>query len=198
MVKITAFVVYLMMRFLWVSARKKYHYLTPIEESQSMGVCWHSELLMSTQMYRKIRPRHSTSAIISLHKDGELVARIMSYFSIKPLRGSSRKGAHRVLLQAMRVLEQGEEVLVTPDGPRGPRYQMSDGILSLAMKSDLPIVIINYLPSSYWQLKSWDRFLIPKPFARIDFYIQSVSIGGMERDEAREFLRLKMIENALP
>lgn len=195
---IAAFLIYLLMRFLWFTSRKKFHTLTPIDHDQVTSVCWHSELLMSPQMYRKVRPHQSASAIASQHKDGELVTRILSHLSIKPLRGSSRKGASRVLLQAFRMLKEGEEILLTPDGPKGPRYHMNDGILGLAKKSKLPILIINYRPEKYWQLKSWDRFVIPKPFTKIDFYLQSVSLEGLELDEARDFLRNKMLEHALP
>jgi lysophospholipid acyltransferase (LPLAT)-like uncharacterized protein len=197
-IKTAAFLVYLLMRFLWFTSRKNFHYITPADQEHVMSVCWHSELLMSPQMYRAIRPHHSASAIASHHKDGELVTQILSFLSIKPLRGSSRKGASRVLLQAIRMVEQGEEILLTPDGPKGPRYHLNDGILGLALKSGLPIIIINYRPKHYWQLGSWDRFVIPKPFTRIDFYLQSVSLDGMSRDQAREFLRSKMVEYALP
>jgi lysophospholipid acyltransferase (LPLAT)-like uncharacterized protein len=96
------------------------------------------------------------------------------------------------------MLKEGEEILLTPDGPKGPRYHLNDGILGMALKSKLPILIISYQPEKYWQLKSWDRFVIPKPFTKIDFYLQSVSLEGMELDEARDFLRSKMLEHALP
>ncbi|MEA3419957.1 MAG: lysophospholipid acyltransferase family protein [Campylobacterota bacterium] len=195
---LASFLIYLLMRFLWFTSRKEFHYLTPVEHEHVTSVCWHSELLMSPQMYRKVRPHQSASAIASRHKDGELVTRILSYLSIKPLRGSSRRGASRVLLQALRMQREGEEILLTPDGPKGPRYHLNDGILSLAMKSGLPVLIINYQAKKYWQLKSWDRFVIPKPFTKIDFYLQSVSLEGLELNEARSFLRNKMLEHALP
>ena len=96
------------------------------------------------------------------------------------------------------MIREGEEVLLTPDGPRGPRYHLNDGVVAIAMKSDLPILIINYRPSAYWQLGSWDRFVIPRPFGTIDFYLQSVSLKGMDMEEARVFLKKKMLEHALP
>ncbi len=192
-----ALLIYIAMRFLWYSARKTYHYLTPISEDQHIIACWHSDLLM-IPIYRYIRPRRSASAIISQHKDGEIVAKTLGYLSIKSLRGSSRKGAKKVLLEAFRAIKNGEEVQVSPDGPKGPRYHVHDGAVVLAQKGNLPIMIIGYQASRYWQLKSWDRFVIPKPFSRIDFYIQSLSVKDLEVSEANALLRSKMLEHVSP
>lgn len=185
------------MRFLWFTSRKTYHYLTPIGEEQHIIACWHSDLLM-IPIYRHIRPLRSASAIISQHKDGEIVAKILSYLSIKSLRGSTRKGARRVLLEAFRAIKEGEEVQISPDGPKGPRYHVNDGAVALAQKGKLPIMIIGYKADRYWQMNSWDRFVVPKPFSRIDFYIQTLSVEGLEIPEANALLRTKMLEHALP
>jgi len=194
---IVAFVLYIIMRFIWYSAKREYHYLTPIDDRQHIIACWHSDLLM-IPIYRVIRPNRSASAIISQHKDGEIVAKVLSYLSIKPLRGSTRKGAKKVLLESMRAIDRGEELQISPDGPKGPRYHIYDGVIALAMRSKLPIMIIGYRADSYWRLKSWDRFVIPKPFTKIDFYIQSLSIDGLNLQDAKELLYTKMIEHALP
>ncbi len=186
--------VYVLMRIIWLTTSKKFHFITPIGEEQHICVCWHGELFMSPQAYRYIHKKHKASAIISQHFDGSLIADTLSLLSIRPLRGSSKKGAKKVLLEAFRAVKNGEEVLVTPDGPRGPRHSMSDGAIGLAVKSKLPIFIMNFKCSSYWQLKSWDGFVIPKPFSKIDFYIQSISLEGMELEEARVCLRSKMLE----
>jgi len=187
-------VVFVIMRLIWLTSRKRFHYITPIDDSQHVCVCWHGELLMSPQAYRKIHPSHKASAIISQHTDGEIIARTLQMLRIRPLRGSSKKGARQVLMQAFKSIQAKEEVLITPDGPRGPRHSMSDGAIGIALKSNLPIFIMNYQASSYWQLGSWDRFVIPKPFCRIDFYIQSLSLEGMGHDEAKAYLKGKMLE----
>jgi len=189
--------VYVLMRLIWWSSRKTFHYITPIDDSQHVCVCWHGELLMSPQAYRKIHPKHPASAIISAHFDGSLIAGTLRLLKIRPLRGSSKKGARQVLLQAFKSIKEGEEVLITPDGPRGPRHSMSDGAIGIALKSNLPIFVMNYQASSYWQLNSWDRFVIPKPFGTIAFYIQSLSLEGMELEEAKAFLREKMLEHTI-
>lgn len=189
--------VYVLMRLIWWSSRKKFHYITPIDDSQHVCVCWHGELLMSPQAYRKIHPKHPASAIISSHFDGSLIAGTLQLLRIRPLRGSTKKGARQVLLQAFKSIKSGEEVLITPDGPRGPRHAMSDGAIGIALKSNLPIFVMNYQASSYWQLGSWDKFVIPKPFATIDFYIQSISLEGMNLEEAKVYLEERMLEHTI-
>ncbi len=189
--------IYVVMRLLWWSGKKEFHFITPVDERQHVCVCWHGELLMSPQAYRKIHPNHKASAIISQHFDGQIIARTLSFLGIRPLRGSSKKGATKVLLEAFRSVKSGEEVLITPDGPRGPRHSMSDGAIGLALKSGLPIFVMNYTCSSYWQLGSWDHFVIPKPFCKMDFYMQSLSLEGMSLEEAKAYLREKMLEHTI-
>ena len=188
---------YALMRFYWYTSSKRFHIEGSIPEGQCVVVCWHGELLCSPQAYRHFHKKQSASGIISRHFDGEIIANILGYFGIKALRGSSSRGAKQVLLEAFRALKKGDDLLVTPDGPRGPRHQISPGALALAMKSKLPIMTVNYIPSSYWQLKSWDRFVIPKPFGRIDFYINQLSVEGMEMEEAGQYLREKMLEHTV-
>ncbi len=188
---------YFLMRLIWFTTIKRFHYITPIDDRQHVCVCWHGELAMSPQAYRYIHKNHPASAIISQHFDGSLIAGTLHLLSIKPLRGSSRKGAQKVLLQAFRSIRRGEEVLVTPDGPKGPRHHISDGAIGLALKSKLPIFVMNFKSEHFWQLKSWDRFVIPKPFTKLDFYIQSISLEGMEFEKARAYLKEKMLENTI-
>jgi lysophospholipid acyltransferase (LPLAT)-like uncharacterized protein len=74
---------------------------------------------------------------------------------------------------------------------------MSDGAVGIALKSNLPIFIMNFTAENYWQLKSWDRFVIPKPFAKVDFYLQSVTLEGMSFDEAKAYLSERMLEHTI-
>lgn len=188
---------YLLMRFYWHTSKKTFHVEGEITQDQSIVVCWHGELLMSPQAYRYFHKKQSASGIISRHFDGEMIAKMLMYFSIAPLRGSSSRGAKQVLLEAFRALKKGHDLLVTPDGPKGPRHTISDGAIALAHKAKAPVLIVNYVPRAYWQLASWDKFVIPKPFTTIDFYLESVSLEGMELDEARKFLSDKMLAHTV-
>ncbi|MEN8727627.1 MAG: lysophospholipid acyltransferase family protein [Sulfurovum sp.] len=188
---------YLLMRFYWYTSKKNFHVTGEITQEQSIVVCWHGELLMSPQAYRYFHKKQLASGIISRHFDGEMIARILMLFSIVPLRGSSSRGAKQVLLEAFRALKKGDDLLVTPDGPRGPRHTISDGAIALAHKAKAPVLTVNYIPKAYWQLGSWDKFVIPKPFSTIDFYLENVSLEGMELDEARNFLSDKMLAHTV-
>ncbi len=184
--------IFTVMRLLWFSYRKKYHFIdNPIEE-QCIAVTWHGELLISPQVYRKLRKNQPTSAIISRHFNGELIARVLKYLNISPLRGSSNRGARRVLINSIKAINKKQTIMITPDGPKGPKYSMSDGAVALALRAKLPIMIVNYKSTSYWQLKSWDRFIIPKPFSTLDIYHQIVNIEKMGKDEAKEYLQIVM------
>jgi len=189
--------VYMLMRIVWYSTRKEFHNISEIKDGQYVCVTWHGELFMSPQAYRSIHKKNPASAIISSHFDGSLIANTLQFLHIRPLRGSSRKGARQVLLQAFKSIKSGEEVLITPDGPKGPRHSMSDGAVGIALKSKLPIFVMNFTAEHYWQFGSWDKFVIPKPFTQVDFYVQSLSLEGMVHEEAKAYLLVKMLEHTI-
>ena len=190
-------IIFVLMKLLWFTYRKRYHFIDAPIEGQCMAVTWHAELLISPQVYKKLRKHQNTSAIIAQHYDGELIARTFSFLNIVPLRGSSRRGAKSVLIAAIKALKAGSSIMITPDGPKGPRYSMHDGAVSLALRSNLPLMVVNYKPSSYWMLSSWDKFIIPKPFSTLEIYHQIIDIDGMEKDEAKEYLKDKMLQHSL-
>ncbi len=185
---------WLLMKLYWISSKKRYCIDANLDLKQYVVVCWHEELLISPQAYRHFRPNKRASGIISRHFDGEIIARILSLFGITPLRGSSSKGASRVLAEALRSLKNGEDLLITPDGPRGPRHKVSDGAIILAQKHNIPILIVNYKASSYKRASSWDRFVIPMPFCSFDIYIKSISVNTLSRQEGVELLQSEMLK----
>ncbi len=133
--------------------------------------------------------------MISEHFDGELIARVIAFFGLNALRGSPKKGGAKALIGAFRKLRSGDDIAITPDGPRGPIFSVAPGIVALAKKSDSYIVPFCYRPSRYWRLKSWDRFIIPKPFCTIDFFIgKPFKIGQMSDNEAEAFIKERMLE----
>jgi len=189
--------IFLAMKLLWLTYRKKYHFIDAPIQDQSIAVTWHSELLISPQAYRKLRRKQQTSAIISQHYDGELIAKTLKFLNVKPLRGSSKKGAKSVLIAAINAIRKGDSVMITPDGPKGPRHNMSDGAVALAQRSNLPIMVINYQTKSFWQLKSWDKFVIPKPFTQLDIYHQVITLSDIPKDEAKAYLKKQMLTYTL-
>ena len=158
-----------------------------------MAITWHGELFISPQVYRTLRKTQKTSAIISQHHDGDLIAKILSFFNIIGLRGSSKKGAKAVLIAAIKSLKEDSSIMVTPDGPRGPRHSMSDGAVALAKRANLPLMVVNFKAKSYWQLKSWDSFVIPKPFSTLEIYHQVIDISSMDKNQAKMYLKQQML-----
>ena len=123
---------------------------------------WHRAIFASTWAFR----RQNIRVITSQSFDGEYIARIISAFGYVPIRGSSSRGGARALLESRRILESGRTVAFTTDGPRGPLYVTKPGPVLLASKSGVPVVAFHIAIERVWLLKSWDRFMIPKPFSR--------------------------------
>ena len=161
-----------------------------------IAVTWHNRLMFFPLMFPK-KLRRCTSAVISASRDGQYVADLVRWMGIDSIRGSSSKKGMNAVNGAVRALEDKRYVAFTPDGPRGPRYHMSNGPIYLASRFQVPVypVAINY--SSYWELKSWDRFQIPKPFAKITLVIgEKIHIPPNLTDEEVEHWRVT-VENKL-
>lgn len=114
------------------------------------------------------RHRHEGIALlVSEHRDGELIARIAESLGFRSVRGSTSRGGGRALLAIIHDLERGGVVAITPDGPRGPPGSFAPGVVIAAQRSGVPILPIAAAARRAWRLRSWDAFLIPKPFARV-------------------------------
>lgn len=107
------------------------------------------------------------AVLVSRSKDGELIARILKKYGFNTPRGSTSKGAISAAKTLVKLLNLGVSVAVIPDGPRGPIYSVQDGIFFLSKVSKIPILPATVIYSSFWELNSWDRFIIPKPFSEI-------------------------------
>jgi len=131
---------------------------------------WHNRLLMLPPLFE--RPlRERTYAVISSSRDGQYIADFAAQFGAKSIRGSSRKHGVKVLHDAIKTIQGGCMVVFTPDGPRGPRYCMSKGPIHIASQLGIPVVALGINYSSYWSIKSWDAFRIPKPWAKLTLII---------------------------
>ena len=148
--------------------------------------------------YHKLKPNGKISGMVSNHKDGEIITRIIEYLGIHAIRGSSSKGAVKVLISAIKEIRGGDDIGITPDGPRGPRHSVADGIVAISKKTNAKILIFNCKPTKYWQFKSWDKFILPKPFGTLEFFIQEpLDISLLEMEEAKELIKEKMLLNAM-
>lgn len=126
-------------------------------------VLWHGEMLPLLYYHRN----RQIAVLVSEHGDGEIIARILSDFGFRLVRGSSSRGAARALIAVDRELRDGYDVGITPDGPRGPRHSVAPGALLAAHRAGVRMMPLAAHASAFWQLGSWDRFMIPKPFAKV-------------------------------
>lgn len=148
-------------------------------------VLWHSRFFVVPPAWNKICYGHrKTVALTSASKDGDMVARAMAVFGLGAVRGSSSRRAVAALVGLKRALQEGFDVCLTPDGPRGPRYKVQPGFIKLAESTGAPIIPIHVRFSSAWRLKTWDRFVIPKPFSRVQVtFAEAITLTrGMDAD----------------
>ena len=188
-------IIYFFIRALYLTCKKEYHVPKSISNKPYIVAFWHGEILMNPFLYKKIMKNAKMSLIISNHFDGEMIAKSISFFGFDTIRGSTSKGAIKVLKESFRKIDQGYSIAITPDGPRGPRHSVADGVVAIAQKKGLEIITFNYKASSFWQLNSWDKFIIPKPFSTLSFYAsEPFSIAGMQKDEAKDMIKQRLQE----
>ena len=125
-------------------------------------VAWHARILLLPWLYGSRR----ACVLASRSRDGDVVNRFAARFGLEAVRGSSSRGGAEAFRVLARALRAGRDVVVIPDGPRGPREMVKIGVVALAKISGAPIVPMALGASSDWRLRSWDEFRIPKPFAR--------------------------------
>jgi lysophospholipid acyltransferase (LPLAT)-like uncharacterized protein len=126
---------------------------------------WHCHLLLMPYSYRG----RQVSALLSLHRDGERIEQVVRHFGISAVRGSSTRGGAAALRGALRRMKEGHDLGFTPDGPRGPSKEVKLGVMQAAAMSGAPIQPIALAASRGKRFRSWDRFLLPLPFSRVDF-----------------------------
>lgn len=159
-------------------------------EQNGIFVFWHGRLMMMPHFRPAARTTH---VIISHHNDGEFISRILNFFHIDVIRGSSRRGGLQAFIRARTLLNAGDNVCITPDGPKGPRMRISGNVIALAQLTGKPIIPVTYSTSSGRLLSSWDRFLFAKPFANMIMrYGMPVTIPAEASADDLETLRITL------
>jgi lysophospholipid acyltransferase (LPLAT)-like uncharacterized protein len=153
---------------LWISTlRYKQIVLDPVADPTVPGQprrflysFWHETLLLPAFRYR----RTPTKVLISEHADGELIAQACRHLGLGVVRGSTTRGGAKAVREILN-LGGTKHIVVTPDGPRGPRRVVQPGLVYLAARTGLPIVAVGFAYHRCWRLNSWDRFALPWPFS---------------------------------
>lgn len=158
---------------------------------------WHNRLALCMKAYEKFGkpawPAPGLAPLISASKDGALLARVLRYFRVTAVRGSSSRRGRQALLELTSRIEEGFHVAITPDGPKGPKYRVQEGVIALAQITGAPILPTSMRVHSKWVTRSWDGFQIPKLFARCDIHVgEPLAIPREAEDAEREALRAEL------
>lgn len=161
---------------------------------------WHNRMLAVPVIYlRHYRSRKGAMVLVSRNRDAKLIGDTMARFKIGVARGSSSRGGASALMELTKCLSDGLDVNITPDGPRGPRYKLGPGIIFLAQKTGASIMPIHIEYGRCIRFKSWDGFMVPLPFSKVE-----VIFGDLERvpgeldEEAFEMARARVEESMKP
>ena len=165
---ITSHVIALILRLIYCTCRltvRNAQYREDAEAQYGAVVIafWHEVLPLAVWRYRN----SGVNTLTSYSRDGDMIARVIARFGIPAMRGSSSRGGHEALQRMTYAVQQGVTVAITPDGPRGPRRELKLGPAVVSARASAPVVPIGLAVSRCWRMNSWDRMVIPKPFARI-------------------------------
>jgi lysophospholipid acyltransferase (LPLAT)-like uncharacterized protein len=178
-------------------------YFTGDHGGRYIFVFWHSRMFVMPLVYarfyfrRKTGTARAANVLTSASGEGTLLTRIVARFGMGAVRGSSSRRGAAALLQLSTSLAEGYDVIVTPDGPRGPRHRLAPGVVFLAEKTATPVMPIEVRYTRSIRLNTWDRFEIPLPFSRVEVILHPRHhIPPLETDEAFETAR-QSLESAL-
>ena len=160
-------------------------------------VVWHGRILLMPWIAARLRRRHHgrrATVLASRSRDGALAAACAERFGLRVVRGSSSRGGAAAVRRLVHAVRHGDDVVLVPDGPRGPREHVQPGAVALAALTGAPIVPLACAARPARRLSSWDQMIVPMPFARcVVVFGAAVHVA---RDADREIAR-KDVERAL-
>lgn len=196
------FLSYIAAGFIWFvyhSNRKKFVFEPGVEtymrgERNGIFAFWHGRMMLLPAI---CPPGHKMRVLISEHRDGKLISRTIGHFGQATVKGSSSKGGKEAVSEILRALENGDNISITPDGPRGPAQVAAMGVASIARFSGKPVLPVTFAATRFKRFRSWDRFLLALPFGRIVFYVGSPMLIAENTDEEAARLQVEQAMNRL-
>jgi len=155
----------------------------PLQGKGTIFAFWHGKMVVGWLLAHKLFPAKKITAVVSMSEDGRILADALEQCGLALIRGSSSKGGEMVKQAMQDVLEQQGIIALTPDGPRGPIYQFKYGTLRLASAKRYPIIFAEINYAKTWQLRSWDRFDIPKPFSKATVTLHRIELPVFRTDD---------------
>lgn len=171
------------------------HFLETAKKEKCILVFWHNRLSPLAGIIKRYAPLFDYGALISKSQDGDLLAYLTeSYPQGKAIR-VPHHSKHRGLLSLIQTLKEGKRVLlITPDGPRGPRYLVKPGVILAAKETQAKLVPFTWTATRLWEFNTWDKFRIPKPFSKISVHFGE-PIQVLSSDSLQE--KMMTLEEAL-
>ena len=167
-------------------------------ESRYIFLLWHNRLyfmpLIVPAFYLK-----KCCGLVSMSRDGGILTDLIKSFGLQVIRGSSSRGGAKAMLEMEKKIQEGFNIVMTPDGPRGPKYQMKAGAIKLASKTGTPIIPVALNSEKHKELRNWDATQIPLPFSKLEFtYGEPISIPegvcDAEFEEYKELVNAEMMK----
>ena len=157
----------------------------------TLFIFWHNRLFLAAEFARRYRGGHPIYGLISASRDGAWLSAMFSMLGVRPVRGSSSRLGREAVTELVEALEAGCDVAVTPDGPRGPCYEMKPGALIVARRARARVVLAGFDFEASWRLSSWDGFHIPRPFSTVHMRFVEAASNDIDdsADAARELGR---------
>ena len=161
----------------------------------TLFILWHNRLFMTSEIFRRYRKGHPVHGLVSASKDGAWLAAYFAAAGMRVVRGSSSRMGREAASALVEVLRSGSDVGITPDGPRGPCYEMKPGAVIVARRARTRVVLAGMAFESAWRLSSWDGFYLPRPFSRARLRFEEVPAEALiDRDEAVRRLGARLNE----
>ena len=165
------------------------------ETPPAVMIIWHNRILTFTSFYMRYLQERRLATLISASKDGAWLAGFVKKLGFRPVRGSRFNRGAQAVRDLITASKEGLDIGVTPDGSRGPLYDMKPGALKVALKTGAPIILLSFNHMGAWRLKTWDRFYIPHPFSKVEVRMDVVSpdeVSELELEEAAATLKARM------
>ena len=170
------------------------------QEKPAVILLWHNRLFLAAEIYRRFRNKREVFGMVSASKDGAWLSAFFRMMGIGAVRGSRHYRGTQALRGLLDKIKVGHDVAVTPDGSRGPCYEMKPGALFIARTAKSPILLLSPNPKNSWRLKSWDRFYLPKPFSTVEIQCQwltSLADAEIPKDKEEGAAKLKEMMDRL-
>jgi lysophospholipid acyltransferase (LPLAT)-like uncharacterized protein len=195
---VAAFLLSLCIRVVYLTSRKIRHidkdavrYMQGYDNA--IFAFWHGRMMLLPAF----NPPRKMHVLISRHRDGSLISKVIGHFGQSTVSGSSSKGGAAAASEIIQLLENGDNISITPDGPRGPAQIAAKGIATIARLSGKAVLPVTFASSRETRMRSWDRFAVAKPFGRIEFFVGQPIIAAENEDDESIRVRIERAMNKL-